>query len=72
MAFTSLRSRPIVLTPSTEAKVYGLFALALALTVVGTFLGIANARILIGSGVQFFFLIAELALIFTSGLWMRS
>ncbi len=72
MALTSVRSHPVVLNSSSEAKVYGLFALALALTVVGTFLGIAYARVLIGSGLQLFFLIAELVLIFTSRMWMRS
>lgn len=72
MAFSSVRSRPVALDPTSEAKVYGLFALALALTAVGAFLGIAYARILIGSGVQIIFLIAELILIFTSGMWMRS
>lgn len=72
MTFSSIRSRPVVLDSSSEAKVYGLFALALALTVVGVFLGIAYAQVLIGSGVQIFFLIAELILIFTSRMWMRS
>ncbi|MFH1444442.1 MAG: Bax inhibitor-1/YccA family protein [Candidatus Peregrinibacteria bacterium] len=72
MALTSVRSHPVVLNSSSEAKVYGLFALALALTVVGTFLGIAYARVLIGSGLHIFFLIAELVLIFTSRMWMRS
>ncbi|MDD5102951.1 MAG: Bax inhibitor-1/YccA family protein [Candidatus Peribacteraceae bacterium] len=72
MTFTSIRSRPVVLDSSSEAKVYGLFALALALTVVGVVLGLMYARILIGSGVQIFFLIGELILIFTSRMWMRS
>jgi FtsH-binding integral membrane protein len=65
------RGRAIALEPSAEAQVYGLFALALALTLVGIFLGIQYARVLIGSGVQLFFLIAELVLIFTSRIWMR-
>jgi len=72
MAFTSLRSRPVVLDASSEAKVYGLFALALALTALGVFLGLTYARVLVGSGVQIVFLIAELILIFTSGMWMRT
>ncbi|MDD5040848.1 MAG: Bax inhibitor-1 family protein [Candidatus Peribacteraceae bacterium] len=72
MAFTSIRSRPVVLDSSSEAKVYGLFALALALTALGVFLGLVYARILIGSGIQMVFLIAELILIFTSRMWMRS
>ncbi|MDD4286722.1 MAG: Bax inhibitor-1/YccA family protein [Candidatus Peribacteraceae bacterium] len=72
MTLSSIRSRPVVLDSSSEAKVYGLFALALALTVVGVFLGITYAQVLIGSGVQLFFLIAELIVIFTSRMWMRS
>ena len=72
MPFTSIRSRPVVLDASSEAKVYGLFALALLLTAVGVFAGIVYSQILIGSGVQIIFLIAELILIFTSRMWMRS
>lgn len=72
MAFLSAHSRPVALDPSSEARVYGLFSLALVLTVVGVFLGIAYAQVLIGSGIQVFFLIAELVLIFTSRMWMRS
>ncbi|OIO55818.1 hypothetical protein AUJ46_00145 [Candidatus Peregrinibacteria bacterium CG1_02_54_53] len=72
MVFSSVRSHPVALDSSSQAKVYGLFALALALTVVGAFLGIAFAQVLIGSGVQIVFLIAELLLIFTSRMWIRS
>jgi len=72
MTFSSIRSRPVVLDSSSEAKVYGLLTLALALTVVGALLGTMYAQVLIGSGVQIFFLIAELILIFTSRMWMRS
>ncbi len=72
MPLTSIRSRPVVLDASSEAKVYGLFALALLLTTVGVFAGIGYSRVLIGSGVQIVFLIAELILIFTSRMWMRS
>jgi len=69
---SAVRSRPVALEPSTEAKVYGLFALALVLTLIGAYLGMSYATVLIGSGIQMFFLIAELGLIFTSRLWMRS
>lgn len=72
MPLTSIRSRPVVLDASSESKVYGLFALALLLTAVGVFAGIVYSRVLIGSGVQIVFLIAELILIFTSRMWMRS
>lgn len=72
MAFSTVSGRPIVLSASPESKVYGLLALALLLTGVGMLLGISFARILMGSGVQVIFLLAELVLIFTSSLWMRS
>lgn len=71
MAFETTQSRPITLSPSTEATVYGLFALALALSLIGTFIGITYSSVFIGSGVQIFFLIAELILIFTSRFWMQ-
>lgn len=50
---------------------YGLFALAMALTAVGVFVGMQYAPSLLSSGVHFFFLIAELGLIFTARLWMN-
>lgn len=62
-------SRPLALTPSTEARTFGLFALALLVSFIGTFAGVAYARVLIGSGIQVIFLLAELALIFTARLW---
>ncbi|MEI8230607.1 MAG: Bax inhibitor-1 family protein [Candidatus Peregrinibacteria bacterium] len=65
-------SGPIVLEPSSEAATYGLFALAMLVTVIGVFLGIANATVLLTSGMMTMFLIAELALVFTSQWWMRS
>ena len=69
--YSSTYSRPIAIDQSTEAKVYGLFALAMALTAGGTFLGIQFAEVLLTSGVLIFFVIAELGLILTSRLWMN-
>jgi FtsH-binding integral membrane protein len=69
--FSSIQSRPIVLTPEKEAKVFGLFALALALTLVGVFFGIQFARVLMSSPLQILFLIAELVLIFSSRFWVE-
>ena len=57
--------------PSAEAKVYSLFALAMALTALGVYLGIQFTSVLFASGIHFFFLIAELAIIFTSGFWAK-
>lgn len=73
MPFSSspVRSHAIALQPSVEAKVYGLFALAMLITLVGVVVGALFASLLIRSGVQMLFLIGELALIFTAGLWVR-
>ncbi|MCF7845131.1 MAG: Bax inhibitor-1 family protein [Kiritimatiellales bacterium] len=62
---------PITLEPSREAEVYGLFALAMALTAFGVFIGKEYAPAILTSGVHFLFLIAELGLIFTARLWMN-
>jgi FtsH-binding integral membrane protein len=70
VTFSSVRSQPIVLSRSVESQVYGLFALAVFLTLVGTFLGIQFAIALLSSGFIFILLIAELAIVFTSRLWM--
>jgi len=65
------RVHPIALEPSREAEVYGLFALAMALTAVGVFVGVQYAPAILSSGVHFMFLFVELGLIFTARLWMN-
>ena len=60
---------PVTLSASTESAVYGLFAVAMAITALGTYLGMAFAPRLLAGGYQIFFLIAELAIIFTAPLW---
>ena len=70
MQHSSAPSSPIALNKSTEAQIYSLFALALALTCSGIILGMQFSAELMSSGVHFFFLIAELGLIFTARLWM--
>lgn len=67
-----ITSKPLALSRSTESQVYGLFALALGLTVVGIYAGIQFAFVLLGSGMHVMFLIAELVLIVTARLWMRA
>lgn len=69
---TSLRGRPITLSKNTESQVYGLFALAMALTLVGVYTGMQFSGAILSTGLHLFFLIAELALIFTARLWMNS
>ena len=69
--FSTTRSQPLVIGNSTEAAVYSLFALAMGLTVGGVFLGMMFAKDLLASGMQIMFVIAELAIIFSSRLWMN-
>lgn len=72
MRFTPSRSQPIALNPSTEAQVYALFTLAMALTLAGVFLGVNQASFLLSSGMYVLLTFAELGLVFTSSLWSRS
>ncbi|MBU0766841.1 Bax inhibitor-1/YccA family protein [Patescibacteria group bacterium] len=69
--FPQTQSPSIAIEPSREAEVYGLFALAMALTAFGVFIGMEYAPSLMASGVHYLFLIAELGLIFTARLWMN-
>jgi FtsH-binding integral membrane protein len=64
--------RPATINSSVEAQVYGLFALALALTALGVFLGMVFAPLLFSTGVIFAFVIAELIIIFTARWWVES
>lgn len=71
MQYTTSASRPISLTKSTESQIYTLFAVAMGLTSVGIYFGLQFAPMILTTGTHFFFLIAELAIIFTAGLWMN-
>lgn len=72
MSYASpITSGPIALDHSTESKVYGLFALAMALTLAGVWVGIQYAAVLLTTGLSIVFVIAELGIILTSRLWMR-
>lgn len=62
---------PVALSQSTESKVYGLFAIAMAITVVGVFIGMQYAAYVLTTGIHIFFAIAELAIIFTAPFWME-
>jgi FtsH-binding integral membrane protein len=59
------------LVAATVASVYALFAAAMGFTVVGVFLGALYAPVILSSGVHFLLLLAELAIIFTSGWWVK-
>jgi len=69
--FPQVSTQPIALQRSVESQVYILFALAMALTAGGVFIGLQFVEVLIGTGVHFVFLILELGIIFTSRLWMN-
>ncbi len=56
---------------SFQATVYGLFALAMAVTFGGVLLGWQFAGVLVNSGLYLVFAILELALIFTSRWWVQ-
>lgn len=64
-------AQPVALSHSAEAQVYSLFALAMALTVAGVWIGIWSAPVLLSSGAVFALVIVELGIIFTSRLWVE-
>lgn len=68
--FSSSTSRPLALSASTEAQVYGLFAVAMALTLIGVYAGMTQAALLLSSGTHILLTIASLGIILTSGLWV--
>ena len=72
MQYSPSSSQPLTLSASNEATVYGLFALAMGLTLVGTYIGLQYAAQILGSGMFMFLLIAELAIVFTSRWWIHS
>lgn len=71
MQYSSSTSQPIAVRSSTESQAYLLFTLAMGLTLLGVYLGIVYADILLLTGWHGFFLLAEIALIFTSFWWSR-
>jgi modulator of FtsH protease len=63
-------SRPISLTQSTESAVYGLFAVAMGLTVFGVYIGMHFIESIMSSGIHILFLVIELGIILTARMWM--
>lgn len=61
----------MILEQSEEATVYALFALAMVVTLIGTFLGIRFAASLFSTGLILFLVIAEFAILLTSRWWMN-
>lgn len=71
MRDTLIRSRPVVIGASVEAQVYGLFGLAMGLTVLGVYGGMQLFDVLFTSGLVWLLVIAEFAVILTARLWME-
>src|SRR3989338_2823324 len=71
MQTTRSTSRPLTLSPSTESQVYGLFAVAMFLTLAGVYVGIEFAMQLLSSGMAMLLILVELAIVFTSRWWME-
>lgn len=69
MQYSQVTGRPIALQNNTESQIYTLFAVALALTNVGIYIGMQYGAQFLSGGMMIFFLIAELGLILTSRLW---
>lgn len=65
-------SQPLALSASTQSQVYGLFAAAMAFTLIGVFVGMNFASMLLTSGLYMVLTIMELGLIFTATWWSRS
>ncbi|MDO8649226.1 MAG: Bax inhibitor-1 family protein [Candidatus Peregrinibacteria bacterium] len=68
--YVPVRSQPLTLSSSTEAQTYLLFGVAMALTVVGVFAGMAGAVTILSSGVHFVLLLVEIAIIISAPWWM--
>lgn len=70
--FSSSRGQPIALSASTQSQTYGLFTLAMALTLIGVFISMQFAAAILTSGMHLLLAIVELAIIFTASWWSRS
>ena len=70
-SYSPARSSPLALSSSSEAQVYGLFAIAMGLTALGVYLGAQFAPQLFNTGTFIAMTIAELAIIFTAPFWMN-
>lgn len=69
LSFVTPRATGI--SASTEAQIYGLFALAMGLTLAGSIAGIAFAPVLLGTGVFIALVIAEFVIILTARFWIE-
>ena len=67
----TVQSRPITLSASTESQAYALFAMAMALTVIGAYIGAQFATAIFSAGLHFILLFAQLGLVITARWWME-
>lgn len=72
MQYSTVTSRPMGLEKSEESQIYALFAVALALTNIGIYIGMQYGTSFLTGGYMIVFLLAELLLIFTSSLWAKA
>lgn len=72
MQLSSSSSRPLTLSASTESTVYALFALAMALTLGGVYVGIQFYVQLLSSGVAMLLILLEFGILFSAPWWMRT
>ena len=70
--YSPAQSQPIRLSSSTESQTYLLFALAMALTVVGVYFGTLYAPLVYSGGVHILLLIAQVGIILTASKWIDS
>ncbi len=70
--FSTTSSQPLSLSASTQSQVYGLFAVAMALTFIGVFVAMSFIQPLMSTGFYLVLTIAELAIIFTSQWWSKT
>lgn len=71
MQYTPSRTQPVALSASSQAQVYGLFTFAMALTLLGVFLGMNFAQYVLSTGLHMVLAVAELVIIFSAGWWSR-
>lgn len=71
MQYTPSRSYTEPLSASTQSQAYALFALAMAITLVGVFIGTLYVNLLLSTGLHLLFAFAELGLIITAQWWAK-
>lgn len=72
MQYTSSPAYSTPLSASTRSQAYALLALAMGLTLLGVYIAVQFAGLLLNSGLHVLFIIAELGLIFTAQWWSRT